>query len=86
MPVPTPPDDYLGTRGASKEDWEQFQQVYQGWLESATDEEIVTEMIALPEEGRPFSPSEAWRFFQCELRRRLNPRKTAAKKTTAAKG
>ena len=81
MPVPTPPDDYLGTKGATKQDWEEFQQLYLGWLETAADEEIVEEMKALPEDGRPFSPSEAWRFHQCELRRR-QPRKTAAKKTT----
>lgn len=85
MPAPTPPDDYLGTKGATKEEWEEFKGLYLNWLASAPDDEIVDEMKALPEEGRPFSPSEAWRFFQCELRRR-QPRKTAAKKTTVAKG
>jgi len=82
--APAPPDDHNGTKGATKEDWEDFKQSYTKWLESTTDDEIVEEMKAIPEEGRPLSPSEAWRFHQCELRRRNLPRqipkKTAARK------
>ncbi len=80
MPVPAPPDDYIGTKGATKEDWEEFQGFYLSWLETAPDEEILAEMTVIPVEGRPLSPSEAWRYHQCELRRR-RPRTAAAKKT-----
>lgn len=72
MPVPTPPDHATAT----KEDWQQFQQSYLGWLETAADEDIVADMAALPVDGRPLSPSEAWRYHQCELRRRRPPLKS----------
>lgn len=62
---PTVPDSE-----ASKEDWEEFKDLYDDWVAKATDEELLAEMAALPSEGRPFSPSEAWRYHQCELRRR----------------
>lgn len=64
--APKPPDPTT----AQVDDWHEYQQVYLGWVEKATDEELVAEMAGLPVEGRPFSPSEAWRYHQCELRRR----------------
>jgi len=83
MSAPTPPDDYNGTKGATKEDWLEFKQSYTKWLESTSDDEIVEEMKAIPVEGRPLSVSEAWRFHECELRRRNLPRQTATKKISA---
>ena len=83
MPAPTPPDDPYGTKDATKEEWLEFKQSYTKWLESTSDEEIVEEMKAIPVEGRPLSPSEAWRFHECELRRRNLPRQTAVKKPPA---
>lgn len=67
---------------AAKEDWEEFQQVYAGWVDKATDDELVAEMAALPVDGRPFSPAEAWMYHQCELRRRrpTNQRAAAGRK------
>ena len=79
MPVPAPPDQATAT----KEDWEEFQGVYLGWLETADDAEILAEMVAIPVEGRPLSPSEAWRFHQCEIRRRRPS--TTPKRTTKSK-
>ena len=60
----------LPGESADKEDWEEFRQVYAGWVEKATDGDLLAEMAALPEAGRPLSPAEAWMYHQCELRRR----------------
>ncbi|MFD2763934.1 hypothetical protein [Micromonospora eburnea] len=67
---------------ADVDDWEQFQQVYAGWVERATDDELLAEMAALPVDGRPLSPAEAWMYHQCELRRRrpTNQRAAAGRK------
>jgi len=67
MPAPTPPDEHTAT----KEDWQGFQDEYAGWVHGATDDELLAEMTGIPEDGRPLTPSEAWRYHQCELRRRL---------------
>jgi hypothetical protein len=71
-PAPPGPD-------ADKEAWVEYQGVYSDWVEKASDDDLVAEMAALPVEGRPLSPSEAWRFHQCELRRR---RPTKTRKTS----
>lgn len=63
---------------ATKEDWEDFQGEYAGWVEKATDEDLVAEMAALPEAGRPLSPAEAWMYHECELRRRRPTNQRAA--------
>lgn len=83
-PAPKPPAPH-DQDTATVEEWLDFKGIYLTWLETATDEEIVAEMIAIPEEGRPLSPSEAWRFHECELRRRQPRKDTAAKKTAAKK-
>lgn len=82
--APIPPDTPEGTTGATTEDWLDFKAQYSAWLETATDEEILAEMVAIPEEGRPLSPSEAWRSYQCELRRR-QPSKTTTSRKAAPK-
>jgi len=80
--APAPPAPY-DQDTATVEEWHDYQGIYSTWLESATDEEIVAEMVAIPEEGRPLSPSEAWRFHQCELRRRRPATKKSQAKTKA---
>ncbi|HTE68925.1 MAG TPA: hypothetical protein VK942_09250 [Actinomycetes bacterium] len=75
--APKPPDPTT----AEVEDWEDYKSVYAAWLDKATDEDLLAEMVALPVEGAPFTPSEAWRYHQCELRRRQPP--TTAKRTRA---
>lgn len=55
---------------ATKEDWLAFQDEYAGWVEKATDGDLLAEMAWLPEEGRSFSPAEAWMYHECEKRRR----------------
>jgi hypothetical protein len=82
--APKPPAEFDQPDDATTEDWLDFKGIYSTWLETATDEEIIAEMVAIPVEDRPLSPSEAWRFHECELRRR-QPKKTAAKKTAAKK-
>jgi len=79
-PAPKPPAEFDQPDAATTEEWLDFKGIYSTWLETATDEEIVAEMVAIPVEGRPLSPSEAWRFHQCELRRRRPATKTSAKK------
>lgn len=76
---PTPPGD-----DATVEDWHEFKDLYLDWVASATDGELVAEMVGLPVDGRPLSPSEAWRFFECEQRRK-RPRRDAPR-TAAKKG
>lgn len=65
---------------ATKEDWKDFQQEYAGWVERATDEDLLAEMAAVPEAGRPLSPAEAWMYHQCELRRRRPTSRAAARR------
>ncbi len=55
---------------ATKEDWQDFQHEYAGWVERAGDDELKAEMAWLPEDGRPLSPAEAWMYHECEKRRR----------------
>lgn len=76
--APKPPDPATAT----KDDWVEYQAIYLGWVESATDEELLAEMAALPVAGRPLSPSEKWRYHQCEVRRRRPA--SRAKKTKKA--
>lgn len=63
--APEMPDDT-----ATKEDWQEYQDLYADWVARATDEDLVAEMAWLPEDGRQLSPAEAWMYHQCELRRR----------------
>lgn len=67
---------------ASKDDWQEFQSLYEGWVAKATDDDLLAEMAALPTDGRPLSPAEAWMYHQCELRRRrpTNQRAAAGRK------
>lgn len=55
---------------ATKEDWLDFRDEYAGWVEKATDGDLLAEMAWLPEEGLSFSPAEAWMYHECEKRRR----------------
>jgi hypothetical protein len=64
--APAVPD----TNKATVEDWDEFKGLYETWVAKASDEQLLAEMAWLPEDGRPFSPSEAWMYHQCELRRR----------------
>lgn len=79
--VPTPPDEAT----ANKDDWLEFKDLYEGWVARATDDELLAEMAALPVNGRPLSPSEAWRYHQCELRRR-SPRSQRSTPAASKKG
>lgn len=63
--APKLPDDT-----ATKDDWTEFRALYEGWVAKATDADLLAEMAALPVEGRPLSPAEAWMYHQCEQRRR----------------
>lgn len=67
---PTPPDI-----DGTVDDWHEFKDLYAGWLQTASDEEILAEMAALGEVEGPLSPSERWRFHECEQRRK-QPRST----------
>lgn len=82
-PAPKPPAPWDRPDDATVEEWLDFKGIYSTWLEKATDDEILAEMVAIPEEGRPLSPSEAWRFHECELRRRQPSKQTTAKRSKA---
>ena len=79
--APAPPAPY-DQDTATVEEWHDFQGIYSTWLETATDEDILSEIKALGDVEGPLSPNEAWRHQECDLRRR-RPSTSKAKPTKA---
>ncbi|MGH3735839.1 MAG: hypothetical protein ACRDT6_09500 [Micromonosporaceae bacterium] len=70
--APQPPDPATAT----VDDWNDYKGVYADWVDKATDADLLVEMAGLPVDGQPFTLSQAWRYHQCELRRRQPPKKS----------